>query len=159
MLVANQVEMAVACPTDIKDDDERGFTTAGRDHQFDPEAADRGVGTAPRRRKWTLLGGKRRRSGRALSMPIAPADLDLDGIETLKPGDRSYAFRSPAESSEDESSSDTLSTSRSGSGERKRRTRITQADESESESIGSPVSWRFHIIIEKVGRVWFSLKA
>ena len=139
MLIANQVEMAVACPTDIMDDDERGFTTAGRDHQFDPEAADRGVGTAPRRRKWTL-GGKRRRSGRALSMPIAPEDIGLEGIETLKPGDRSYAFRSPAESSEDESSSGTLSTSRSGSGERRRRTRITQADDSESESIGSPVS-------------------
>lgn len=133
--------MAVACPTDIVDDDERGFTTAGRDHQFDPEVADRGVGTAPRRRKWTLLGGKRRRSRslKTLSMPVAPADLDLDGTETLK-ADRS--FRSPY-SSEDESSSGT-STSRSGSGERKRRTRITQAQtqyDSESESVGSPVSW------------------
>ena len=134
--------MAVACPTEIVDDDERGFTTAGRDHQFDPEAADRGVGTAPRRRKWTLLGGKRRRSRtlKTLSMPVAPADIGLDGTETLK-ADRS--FRSPNSSSEDESSSGT-STSRSGSGERKKGLRITQNQtryDSESESVGSPVSW------------------
>lgn len=134
--------MAVACPTDFGDDDERGFTTAGRDHQFDTEAADRGVGTAPRRRKWTLLGGKRNgRRSRALSMPVAPVDLDLDGTETLK-AERS--FRSPESSEEDEEGSSNTSTSRSGSGERKRRIRIIQArsrDDSESESMGSPVSW------------------
>lgn len=138
--------MAVACPTDIGDDDERGFTTAGRDHHFDPEAADRGVGTAPRRRKWTILGGKRGRSRslKTLSMPVAPAELDLDGTETLK---ADMSFRSPESSEEDESSSGT-STGRSGSRERKRRLRITQAGsqapiqyDSESESAGSPVSW------------------
>ena len=133
--------MAVARSADIVEDDERGFTTAGRDHQFDLEAADRGVGTSPRRRKWTLLGGKRRRSRalRTLSMPVAPVDLDLE--DTLK-ADKSFAV-SPDTSEEESSSGLSTSRSRSGSGERKRRLRIIPArtrDDSESESVGSPVS-------------------
>ena len=130
------VEMAVARATDLVED-ERGFTTAGDDHKFDPEAADR-VYTV-RRRKWTLLGGRnRKRALKTLSMPVAPVELDLD--ETLK-ADKS--FHSPEMSDEEESSSGTSrpSRSRSGSGERSRRTRIGGArDDSESESVGSPVS-------------------
>ena len=140
------VEMAVACPTEVVED-ERGFTTAGDDHQFDPEAADHGT----RRRKWTLLSGRRKRALRTLSMPVEPADLALD--DTLKAGN---SFLSPNTSDEESSSGTSTSRSRSGSAERKKRTRITPRgrDDSESESVGSPVSWGNDYFL--VGRVWFA---
>lgn len=135
--------MAVARSSDIVEDDERGFTTAGRDYQFDTDAADRGVGTAPRRRKWTLLGVKQRRSRalRTLSMPVAPVELDLE--DTLK-ADKSFAV-SPDSSEEESSSGLSTNRSRSGSGEKERRRRVTHGqarirDDNESESVGSPVS-------------------
>lgn len=126
--------MAVACVPEIVED-ERGFTTAGDDHRFDPKSPDRRNKSGGKRR-WTFGTGKRNRHLKALSMPVAPADLDLD--ETLK-ADRSQSFLSSATSG-DESSGSTPRNSRSaGSESRRRKNRVSYAahEDSESESVGS----------------------
>lgn len=122
------LRMAVACVPDIVED-ERGFTTAGDDHRFDPKSPKR-----RNRQRWTFGNKKRNRHLKALSMPVAPADLNLE--ETLK---AKQSFLSPVASG-DESSS-TISNSPSGSGKRKKNGRLYLAPkDSESDSIDDAVS-------------------
>lgn len=121
--------MAVAYTKEIVED-ERGFTTAGDDHRFEPPEPSE----HPRRRKWSLLGGRRNRHLKALSMPVAPAELHLE--ETLKEAEKT--FHSESGSLEEESSS--ASTSRSGSG-RKRNKTHNALDSTENGPVDSPVSW------------------
>ena len=127
--------MAMACTADLEIlEDKRGFTTAGDDYSFDPKSPER-RNKSPGKRRWTFGNGRRNRHLKALSMPVAPADLDLDA--TLK-ADRTRSFLSPVTSGDESSSSN----SRSGSGSRRKKNRLnsTRGDDSESESVGSTVS-------------------
>ena len=129
--------MAMACTTDLEIlEDKRGFTTAGDDYSFNPKSPER-RNKSPGKRRWTFGNGRRNRHLKALSMPVAPADLDLDA--TLR-ADRTRSFLSPVTSGDESSSSN--SNSRSGSGSRRKKNRLnsTHGDDSESESVGSTVS-------------------
>ena len=121
--------MATASVVDVED--ARGFTTAGDDHRFDPKSPDRT--SKIRGRGWTF-GGRKKRHIRTLSMPVAPADLDLE--ETLK---AKRSFLSPVTSGDESSSS--AGNSRSGSGSRRKKNdALATREDSESESVSSVVS-------------------
>ena len=120
--------MAVACVPDIVED-ERGFTTAGDDHRFDPKSPER-----RNRRRWTFGNKKRNRHLKALSMPVAPADLNLEETLKAKP-----SFLSPVASGDESSTSTSNSPSSSGKKKKKDRPYLTPKD-SESDSIDDAVS-------------------
>ena len=142
--------MATASVSDVEDRDERGFLEAGDNHRFDPKSPDRRAGKG-RRRGWTF-GGRRKRHLRTLSMPVAPADLDLD--KTLKAEE---SFLSPVASGDESGVSGSASNSHSGSASRRKKNHsVLSRDDSESESVSSVVSQLavdVHAVV-KIMSVW-----